>query len=63
VGFEELVEELVDGDVGLLDVAGFLGARVAEVDVVGFAAGDFGHVDGCGFVASFAEMHGVPLKE
>ena len=31
VGFEELVEEFVDGDVGLLDVAGFLGAGVAEV--------------------------------
>src|SRR5215216_2374670 len=34
VGFQELIEEFVDGDVGLLNVAGFLGAGVAQVDVV-----------------------------
>ena len=57
VAFEELIEEFVDRDVGLLDgVAGFLGAGFTEVDVVRLAVGDLDHMNGCGFIASFAEV-------
>jgi hypothetical protein len=56
MGFEELTKKFVNWNMGLLDVAGFLGAGVAEVDFVGFTPGDFGHMDRCGFIASFAEM-------
>ena len=64
MGLEKLVEQFVNGQMGvsLLDIPGFLGAGIAEMNIVRLAPGDFGQMYLGRLVASFTECMANPFS-